>query len=79
MTCKHMIDGRCSLGLFGGNPPAGVCSTCTDYDGPSRGLGDVLWRMADAAGVHKIVGKCQSCAERRARLNGVTHERNSHG
>ncbi len=67
--CKHHDGKRCALMMFGGKPSPDQCSRCTEYDGPSRGLGDAIWSAMERAGVHRVVGKCESCAKRRAALN----------
>lgn len=69
MTCSQWKDGKCSLGLYGGKPKSDQCARCTEYDGPSRGLGDMIWAAMEAAKVHRIMGRCEGCAKRRAMLN----------
>ena len=75
-----MIDGRCTNGLalplYGELPSKGVCGICAHYDGPARGLGDVVERAARVTGVRRIVktveqltGKKCGCDARRAALN----------
>jgi hypothetical protein len=75
-----MIDGRCTHGLalplYGELPSKGVCGICAHYDGPARGLGDVVERAARVTGVRRIVktveqltGKPCGCASRQADLN----------
>lgn len=76
MNCNHHDGVVCSLGLFGGRPSLGVCNACDRYDGPARGIGDVVANVAEATGVaaaarvvEKATGKPCGCAERRAALN----------
>jgi hypothetical protein len=75
-----MLDGRCTnalaLPLYGDRPSKGVCGVCAHYDGPARGLGDVVERAARVTGVRRIVktveqltGKKCGCDARRAALN----------
>lgn len=75
MSCKHLNGGVCSLGLYGGRPSSGVCRQCSSYDGPPRGLGDVIDTGLKKTGVkkvvRKIVGDCLGCEKRRTKLNGL--------
>jgi hypothetical protein len=75
-----MLEGRCTNGLalplYGERPSKGVCRVCAHYDGPARGLGDVVERAARVTGVRRIVktveqltGKKCGCESRRAALN----------
>jgi hypothetical protein len=75
-----MLEGRCTNGLalplYGDRPSKGVCGVCAHYDGPARGLGDVVERAARVSGVRRIVktveqltGKKCGCDARRAALN----------
>ena len=75
-----MLEGRCTNGLalplYGERPSPGVCGICAHYDGPARGLGDVVERAARVTGVRRIVktveqltGKKCGCEARRAALN----------
>jgi hypothetical protein len=75
-----MLDGRCTNGLalplYGDRPSRGVCGVCAHYDGPARGLGDVVERAARVTGVRRVVktveqltGKKCGCDARRAALN----------
>lgn len=77
--CAHHVDGECTsaaaLPLYGPRPSAGVCRACAHYEGPDRGLGDTVHRVARATGVTSVVraftgGDCGGCAERRKWLNG---------
>lgn len=75
MTCKHLRNGACSLGLYGGQPSPGVCWQCESYDGPVRGLGDVIDKATSATGIKRLASKrgC-NCHERRIKLNGTPPE-----
>lgn len=75
-----MLEGRCTnavaLPLYGDRPSQGVCGICAHYDGPARGLGDVVERAARITGVKRVVkavekvtGRKCGCDERRAALN----------
>jgi hypothetical protein len=75
-----MLEGRCTNGLalplYGDRPSRGVCGVCAHYDGPARGLGDVVERAARVTGikaaakvVERVTGKPCGCASRRAALN----------
>ena len=75
-----MLEGRCTNGLalplYGDRPSRGVCGVCAHYDGPARGLGDVVERAARVTGVRRVVktveqltGKKCGCDARRAALN----------
>lgn len=77
MSCAHMVDGRCTsalaLPLYGDRPSAGICRRCEHYEGPDRGLGDTVHRVARATGVARVVkrvtkGGC-GCQKRRESLN----------
>ena len=74
MTCTHHNGKGCTLGLYGGRPSAGVCSRCDKYDGPLRGLGDVVHTVltyTGAGAVAKAIAPNCKCTERRARLNAA--------
>lgn len=77
MSCAHHRDGRCTsalaLPLYGDRPSAGICRRCEHYEGPDRGLGDTVHRVARATGVARVVkrvtkGGC-GCQKRRESLN----------
>jgi hypothetical protein len=59
---------RCRLGLYGGRPSPGVCAVCDRYEGPPRGLGDVVHSVARAA-TAGLVQPCAGCRQRRRRWN----------
>jgi hypothetical protein len=73
VSCKHLDGQECVLGLHGGRPSPGVCARCSSYEGPSRGLGDVVAKVARVTGVAAVVkrvaGEDCGCAGRRAALN----------
>jgi hypothetical protein len=74
--CSHWTGRECALGLFGGRPSPGVCRGCDRYDGPDRGLGDTVHRLAQATGIAAVVefvngGPCGGCEERRRQMNGA--------
>jgi hypothetical protein len=76
MSCSHLHNGRCKLGLFGGRPSAGTCARCDQYAGEARGLGDVVQAVAAATGIKagvealaKATGRECGCARRRDKLN----------
>lgn len=78
MSCKNHDGTGCSLGLYGGRPSPGVCSICRSYDGPPRGVGDVVHAVARFTGaarvakaVESMTGKPCGCSERRAALNAA--------
>lgn len=78
MKCRYQDGNGCSLGLFGGRPSAGVCSVCDRYEGPARGAGDIVHKVATITGissaakaVERMTGKPCGCAERRAALNAA--------
>ena len=72
MSCNHLsLHGKCSLGLHGGTPSAGVCALCDSYDGPMRGLGDAVDAATSLLRIKQIVGDCGGCAQRRAALNAA--------
>ena len=75
MSCSKLRDGWCTEPLSVAHklrPSPGVCSVCEHYDGPARGLGDVVHAVARATGVvavvHAVAPDC-GCAERRKSLN----------
>lgn len=78
--CRHMVDRRCTNGLalplYGDRPSRGVCGLCAHYQGPPRGAGDVVEKVARLTGVKALVkvvekatGRKCGCDARRARLN----------
>ena len=79
--CKNAMDHprdekrvTCILGLFGGQPALEDCEVCSQYSGPSRGLGDTVANVFKKTGVTKVVetvtgNKDCGCNKRRAALN----------
>lgn len=51
--------------LYGGKPSFGICLRCPQYDGPARGVGDVVAKITKAVGIKP----CGGCAKRRAAMN----------
>jgi hypothetical protein len=71
--CVHLRDRQCVLGLCNKFPALTCCNRCPKYDGPSRGLGDVVAKVAKVTGADRVVkavtgGDC-GCGKRRAKLN----------
>jgi hypothetical protein len=48
-------------------PHIGVCARCPKYDGPPRGVGDVIAKVTTAIGIKP----CEPCKARQAALNRV--------
>jgi hypothetical protein len=74
LTCLHVRPGpRCVLELATPDCLPTACETCEHYRGPSRGLGDVVAKVAQATGVaaavKAVVGEGCGCGKRRAALN----------
>ena len=53
MTCTHyqpfaLSGGYCAINAYGKNVMVGVkvCARCPQYDGPVRGLGDAIHKVA---------------------------------
>jgi hypothetical protein len=74
LTCLHIRPGpRCVLELATPDCLPAACETCEHYRGPSRGLGDVVAKVAQATGVAAVVkavaGEGCGCGQRRAALN----------
>lgn len=74
-NCSHRKGIECNLGLYGGKPSPGTCFLCPNYDGSPRGLGDIVYKVAQpiAKTIDKIAGTnikgCSGCAKRRNKLN----------
>jgi hypothetical protein len=77
VTCQNRSSGHCHN--VAANRAAGTsvtddarCAACPFYNGPARGLGDVMHAVARATGVaavvHAVAPDC-GCAERRKSLN----------
>jgi len=71
MTCRHLVDKRCKLNLFGGTPRPEDCGICPAYDGEIRGAGDVIACGLSRLGADRLAPKSCRCGERRARLNQI--------
>jgi len=74
LTCVHIRPGpRCAREVATPEQLPGACETCEHYRGPSRGLGDVVAKVAQATGVAAVVkavaGDGCGCGGRRAALN----------
>lgn len=73
MKCSYWSDcgiqngGCCELGMYSGRPGLRACAVCEEYDGPSRGAGDVVHNVAAAVGIKP----CGGCKKRQAALNRV--------
>lgn len=68
MTCVHMGTGRtCGLGVWPGSVSPGVCARCDRYDGPARGVGDLVASATKAVGIRP----CGRCQKRREALNAA--------
>lgn len=71
MTCTHWQDcgviggGCCKINAYA-KPSLGICmKVCMMYDGPPRGLGDVVAKVTKAVGIKP----CVPCRERQAAMN----------
>lgn len=68
---------KCSLGLSNRIPvdPVLNCKTCSSYEGPPRGLGDLIQRFTSFTRIEKLVKKAAKkkggcgCQGRREKLN----------
>lgn len=71
--CEHLQDRKCVLELCNNYPAATCCARCDQYRGPSRGLGDVVAKVAQVTGVaaamKAVAGEGCGCGKRRAALN----------
>jgi hypothetical protein len=83
MSCKKLVDGRCQDTRTPWAPELliapTICANCPHYDGPARGLGDVVHAVAKATGVaalartvERVTGRPCGCAARRAVLNRLS-------
>jgi hypothetical protein len=48
-----------------------VCSTCDQYQGKPRGLGDVAHTVIQAVGLDRLAPEGCGCSKRRAALNSA--------
>lgn len=74
VSCVHIRPGpRCAAQMAVPEKLPAACETCDQYRGPSRGLGDVVAKVAQATGVAAVVktvaGDGCGCGKRRAALN----------
>ena len=74
LTCLYIRPGpRCVHELATPEQLPAACETCEHYRGPSRGLGDVVAKVAQATGVaaavKAVAGEGCGCGKRRAALN----------
>ena len=72
--CIHLRPGpRCAKRLATAEQLPEACETCEQYRGPSRGLGDVVAKVAQVTGVaatvKAVAGEGCGCGKRRAALN----------
>lgn len=69
----HSNPLRCKINAATPEQLPGACETCEHYRGPSRGLGDVVAKVAQvtgvAAAVKAVAGEGCGCGKRRAALN----------
>jgi len=74
MKCRH-LQGHCTnMEAIAHRfiPSPGVCSVCPHYDGPARGLGDIVHTVARVTGVAAVVDAVApncGCQKRREALN----------
>lgn len=72
MTCIHLAQKGekrvCIIGKYKGSPTEKNCLDCTDYEGPSRGLGDTVKNVINKATGGKVK-PCGACNKRRTALN----------
>jgi hypothetical protein len=74
VSCVHIRPGpRCAAQMAVPEQLPAACETCEQYRGPSRGLGDVVAKVAKVTGADRVVkavtgGDC-GCGKRRAKLN----------
>ena len=76
--CKKWNGSACTIGNHDGKPTPTECMRCDDYEGKSRGPGDLAERVFKATGVHqaakaweRTTGKDCGCSKRRDRMNGA--------
>lgn len=77
MSCKRLVDGACIDAIARtehgtDRPTEFMCRACWRYDGPARGLGDIVHTVAQVTGVaavvHAVAPDC-GCEQRRQALN----------
>lgn len=76
VACSHRKGPICTLNLpqYGERPSDGICLfKCPKYDGPARGLGDVVRKVTERTKIHQAVqyvtGGCGGCQKRQDALN----------
>ena len=67
----HPMAGRCAIGRHGSLPSTGTCQRCDRYEGPPRGLGDVVHVAVKMATAGRLE-PCPGCRGRRRRWNAPT-------
>ena len=71
MVCKHAITTadpsiiKCSKNKFNGFENQNFCENCSDYEGPNRGIGDIISNITKKVGIRP----CKGCQKRREKLN----------
>ena len=74
MSCLHLTVFEtkkkrvCDLGKYMGKPTEEDCNSCSEYEGPSRGLGDTVKNVISKATAGKVK-PCAPCQKRREALN----------
>lgn len=68
--CGVKGKGRCAIGMFNKNAVShsDCLIFCTEYDGPSRGRGDLITKLV-SLGTLGMVTPCASCQQRRRDQN----------
>lgn len=76
MTCIHLKVRQCTCArapTFNRAVPSIVCGQCAHYEGPARGVGDIVHTLATVTGlaaINRVVrGNCGKCAKRRIEMN----------
>jgi hypothetical protein len=72
MRCRFDSDGFCHNVDANrrdrvNTPSAERCSSCANYEGPARGLGDIVASVTKSVGI----SPCGNCHERRVALNNA--------
>ena len=74
MSCTHLTVYKeqkkrfCEIGKYEGTPTDEDCGGCSEYSGPSRGLGDTVKNVISKATAGKVK-PCAPCQKRREALN----------
>ena len=77
MSCNRLLDGSCMDAIARtehrtDRPTEFMCRACWRYDGPARGLGDIVHTVAQVTGVAAVVKAVApdcGCEQRRQALN----------